>query len=231
MNHLNKLVFLSLACYLSACDAPTPNQTTDTVSLYADSTAALLDSIGKAADASAARVDSVANTVKAENPGGKHKFYASISEMVEELGDFSSENGTFKIISQSPLHIQISNQTDKNGKKELMKKIAMQEIVYVAYEAFATTNISKITITSVPSDIDEFTNNHKLVFINEAATTITITKEKARQVMQSHLGTTNFDDMIGVHVGDSYFAESPSPLLDKLKAEATIEQVINELKS
>jgi len=49
--------------------------------------------------------------------------------------------------------------------------------------------------------------------------------------MQARLGTSNFDDMFGVQVGQQYFAESPSPLLEKLRATIPIDKVIDELKS
>lgn len=216
MNHPNKLVFLSLAFYLSSCDAPATKQTNNTDLV---DTVALTEEV----DTAAISVPTVADLT--------HKHYESVMEMVEDRNDFSTEDGTLKLISKSPLHIQISHQEDKNQDVNRMKRVAMQYLISNAYAAFACTDVSKVTITSVPSDMDEFINNQKLVFLNAAAVTVTITRDKARQVMQSRVGTSNFDDMLGITVGKSYFADSPSPLLNKLKAEDTVEDVISELKS
>lgn len=230
MKHLNKLVFLSLACYLSSCDAPASDQTKDTVAEVTAAAPTEKDINATIAEATAA-IDSVANEANAAITRKKHKNYASVIEMIEESGDFSQENGTLKIISKSPLHIQIASAAGNIGDVEQMKWNAMQELIYVAYASFTMTNISQITITTVPYDAEQFLEHQKMALQNAAATTITITKEKARQVMQARLGTSNFDDMIGVQVGQSYFAESPSPLLEKLRATFPIDKVINELKS
>ncbi|WPQ63540.1 hypothetical protein SIO70_01505 [Chitinophaga sancti] len=229
MKHLNKLVFLSLACYLSSCDAPPSNQTHDTTAevAAAPTTDKEIDAVANEARAA---VDSIAN--EAGTPATKkHKHYASVIEMIEESGDFTQENGSMKVISKSPLHIQISSAAGNIDDLEQMKRNAMQELIYIAYASFTMTDIPQITITTVPYDAAQFIDHQKMVFQKAASTTITISREKARRVMQARLSTSNFDDMFGVQVGQQYFAESPSPLLEKLRATFPIEKVIDQLKS
>jgi hypothetical protein len=232
MNHLNKLTILPLAFFLSACDTSSTNQKNDTTTeanVIAVDTVDITDLDSVAAEAKAT-VDSIANEVN-NAADHEHKHYTSVMEMVEDRNDFTTEDGTLKLISKSPLHIQISTQEDKNQDVNRMKRVSSQFLVSTAYAAFACTDISKITITSVPCDVDEYIQHHKIALLHAAAVTVTITREKARQVMQSHVGTSNFDDMLGIPVGNSYSADSPSPLLLKLKAEETIDKLIQELKS
>lgn len=224
MKYLKKLAFLPLAIYLSSCDTPSPQQTSEAT---AEESFVPVDSVNL--DSALATTQTAIDTSEVSNK--THKHYASVMEMAEDRNDFSTEDGTLKLISQSPLHIQISAQDYKIQDVNRMRKVASQYLVSTAYAAFACTDISKITITSVPCDMDEYIQNHKIVLLNAAAVTVTITREKARQVMQSHVGTSNFDDMLGIAVGESYSADSPSPLLNKLKAEETIDKIIQELKS
>lgn len=155
----------------------------------------------------------------------KPKSYTSITEMIEDGGEYAADNNTFKIVSNNPLHIQISNIVMPSQSVEELKKTSMHAIVYVAYNAFASTNIKEITITSVPIIYDGATSKN-LGFKEEARYTATIKKEKAQQLMLKRIGTSNFADLLG----DGDFANSPSPAFDKLKSEDTIEEVLNELK-
>src|SRR5687767_7829270 len=56
-------------------------------------------------------VDTVAASPATDeaNPSKKHAFYSSITALIDSSGDYASDNGTFRIISNNPLHIQISN--------------------------------------------------------------------------------------------------------------------------
>lgn len=232
MKHLNKLTFLALACYLSSCDTPAKNQTNDATadapsSQYADA----VDQVTAAARAVVDSVSAFADTSMASPSDKKHKHYASVIEMVEATEDFTMENGTLKVLSKSPLHIQISSPNPNDIDLVQLKRNAMEDLVYIAYFTFAKTDISQITITAVPCDADKFLFHQKIVLMNDAATTITISKEKARRVMEAHVGTNNFDDMIGTQVGQNYFPESPSPLLEKLKLTFPVEKVIEDLRS
>jgi len=155
----------------------------------------------------------------------KHAFYTSIAALIDGSSDYASENGTFKIISNNPLHIQISNIAMPSQSLDELKKTAMHGIVYVAYDAFASTNINEIKITSVPIVYDG-AKNKNLGFAESARYTATIKKERARQVMQQRIGTSNFDDLLG----NGEFLNSPSPAFEKLKSEDTIEEVLNQLR-
>lgn len=166
---------------------------------------------------------------KNQNQVVKHAKYPTVSAMIDSSGDFSSDNGTFKILSESPLHIQISEITMNGTPDEQIKQETLKNIVYIAYQMFATTEIESVTITSIPLFFD--TEKHKSIGFNDNfKTTLTISKDNAKKVMEQFVGLTDFDDLLGADGGNGqYFPDSPSPKFDKLKSLDTIESVIKAL--
>lgn len=158
-----------------------------------------------------------------------HSFYATIAEMMEDDYGYASDNGTFKIISRKPLQIQISQILIPSMSDEEMKALSLEGLIYIAYMTFATTPIEVIAITSVPMVYDGATSKH-LGFNESARYTITIDKEKARQVMLKICGTSNFDDLLGYSENGKYLADSPTPIFEKLKSTDTSEEVFKLLK-
>lgn len=155
--------------------------------------------------------------------------YSTISEMVEDLGDYSADNNTFKVVSEKPLHIRISKMAMPGMQTEELQKMSMSAIIYNAYQAFASTDIEEIKITAVPINFDPESSKLK-GFNTSARYTVDINKEKARQVMQKIVGVSNFEDLLGVDgENGQYFENSPNKLFDKLKSEDTAEEVLREL--
>lgn len=66
--------------------------------------------------------------------------------------DFSEEDGSLKFISsdEEDLHVLVSNPILDSDVETVKEEIVMRDIVYVAFQSFAQTNIEKLTITSVP---------------------------------------------------------------------------------
>jgi hypothetical protein len=168
---------------------------------------------------------------ESQNKGAKHAKYQTVTAMLDSSGDFSSDNGTFKILSESPLHIQISEITLDARPDEQIKQETLKNIVYIAYQTFATTEIESLSITSVPLMFD--TEKQELIGYNDNfKTTLTIDRKKAKMVMEQFVGLTDFDDLLGMDTGEGlYFPNSPSPKFDKLKSIDTIENVINALRT
>jgi hypothetical protein len=164
-----------------------------------------------------------------QNQVVKHAKYPTVSAMIDSSGDFSSDNGTFKVLSESPLHIQISEITMNGTPDEKIKQETLKNIVYIAYQTFATTEIDSLTITSIPLIFD--TEKQKPIgYDNNFKTTLTINRDKAKKVMEQFVELTDFDDLLGADGGNGlYFPDSPSPKFEKLKSVDTIESVIKAL--
>lgn len=138
------------------------------------------------------------------------KKYKSVKEMLENANDFTAEQGTLKFINnnENNLHIQISKPIVKDDSDKIIEEIVKRDIVYVAFQAFAQTSINKITITSIPIDLE----NEKKYYDNYKKT-FTVTRNKADQIMQKEFGSVDYSILFinsdGIQV--------PSENFDKLK--------------
>lgn len=149
------------------------------------------------------------------------KKYNSVKEMLEDAHDFTIEEGTLKFINsdENNLHLQVSKYTVKGESDDIINQTVKRDIVYVAFQAFAQTSTNKITITSVPIDY-----NVKTKYYNQYKKTITITRQKADQIMQQEFGNTDysilFDRLNTIQI--------PSKNFDKLKFE-NLDKIYSEL--
>lgn len=149
------------------------------------------------------------------------KKYNSVKEMLEDAHDFTIEEGTLKFINsdENNLHLQVSKYTVKGESDDIINQTVKRDIVYVAFQAFAQTSTNKITITSVPIDY-----NVKTKYYNQYKKTITITRQKADQIMQQEFGNTDysilFDKLNTMQI--------PSKNFDKLKFE-NLDKIYSEL--
>lgn len=150
------------------------------------------------------------------------KKYSSVKAMLEDAHDFSIEQGTLKLINnnESDLHIQVSKPTIENEPDKVIIETVKRDIIYVAFQAFAQTSINKITITSVPIDF----NNQKKYY-NTYRQTVTVTRNKADQIMQKEFGTTDysilFADLNGIQVPSENFDQMKFENLDRIYSELT----------
>lgn len=149
--------------------------------------------------------------------------YNSVKEMLEDANDFTVEQGTLKFINEDEhnLHVQVSKRIVEGDSAKLINEIVKRDIIYVAFQAFAQTSIDKITITSIPIE-----HNDRAKYYTEYKKTITITREKANQIMENEFGTldysilfTNLDGML-----------VPSEAFSKLKF-TNLDQVFTQISN
>lgn len=115
--------------------------------------------------------------------------YKTIKEMFEASYDFSEEVGTLKFISleESKLHVQVSKPIFEGDLKNIIEEQVKRDIVYVAFQTFAQTDINALTITSVPNSND----NPKKYFDNYKKT-VKVNRERALLILKKYLDTDNF---------------------------------------
>lgn len=115
--------------------------------------------------------------------------FSTLKEMFISSADFSEDNNTLKFISsdEKNLHVQISKPILKGDTEDIKKEIVKRDIVYVAFQTFAQTNINELTITSIPVDFDnpkEYVEKYKM--------TVKIDKNKAKSILKKYLGNEDF---------------------------------------
>jgi len=90
----------------------------------------------------------------------KLQKFDTVVEMLSQAGDFNEEMGTLKILDRNPQNpqIQVSKPIVKGDIDKVVDEIVKRDIVYVAFQTFAQTQTDKITITSIPIDLEDKTN-------------------------------------------------------------------------
>lgn len=148
------------------------------------------------------------------------KKYTSVKAMLEDAHDFTLEQGTLKFINsdENNLHIQVSKPIIEGDFENVISSTVKRDIVYVAFQTFAKTSTNKITITSVPIDI-----NNQAKYYNEYQKTVTVTKEKANQIMQNEFGSVDysilFADLNGIQIPSNHFDKLKFENLDRIYSE------------
>jgi len=125
------------------------------------------------------------------------KQYPTVRAMLEDAGDYYEENGSLKFLSEEPnnTHIQVSKPISENDLENVIQDIVKRDIIYVAFQVFAQTNINEITITSIPKSL----NQDK--YFKQHSKTLKVNKSKAQQVLKKFLNTDDFSTLFTLENG------------------------------
>ncbi|MFC6098202.1 hypothetical protein ACFPVY_16235 [Flavobacterium qiangtangense] len=74
--------------------------------------------------------------------------------------------------------------------EDVKNDIVKRDIVYVAFQTFALTDVNELTVTAVPSELE----NQKKYF-DTYRKSLKIDREKARFVLKKYIGTENFQSL------------------------------------
>ena len=150
--------------------------------------------------------------------------YSTVTQMLKSAGDYKEKNGTLKVLSKEKEipHVQVSNWVFEGDTKELMVEQTKRDIIYLAFQTFAETDIDEIVITSVPLKMKDFKNRDK--YLEEYKNTKTIKREEARTIMNKYLYTTDFKALYEFKNGEMWlpnkkFSDLRFKYLDKVFSE------------
>lgn len=125
---------------------------------------------------------------------GPTKF-SSVPDMIQQFNDFSTDNGTFKVISKKPLHIQLSPEVFPNDLKKVISEQTERAAIYGIYRSFIHTDVDKVTVTAIPKiySKDDYLSADKV--------TITKTRAQALNDIQKFIPITDFSELT---ISDEY---------------------------
>ena len=149
------------------------------------------------------------------------KKYSSVLEALKAANDFSVENGTLKVLSKEgePIHIQVSKPIFEGDLEDAIIQQTKRDVVYVAFQAFAETDINELTVTSIPvKDKSNYVDKYKM--------TVTVNRVTAKNILKKYLATESFQDLYKLE-GTLYL---PSARFDKLKF-ADLDKVFSDLSN
>jgi len=165
--------------------------------------------------------NAIENSEKTESGKSLPKF-TTLKEMLEDSGDFNEEVGTLKYLSldENKLHVQVSKPILENDLENVKNEIVKRDIVYVAFQTFAQTNINELTITSIPDSSD----NPKKYF-EKYKQTVKIDREKAKTILKKYLESEDFsilyEEQNGMWLPSKNFSVLKFEKLNEVYAEMT----------
>jgi len=139
----------------------------------------------------------------------KPSVYGSPEKAIEALGDFESDNGTLKILSKAPLHIQLSPQVVEGDREDVIRVQTRKALLYGIYRTFIHTKVNEIKVTALP--IDLITDEPR----NEFKETIAISRAKALSAAQKILGVKSFEELVRGDAAPGIFKDSWSTVFEK----------------
>ncbi len=141
--------------------------------------------------------------------------YSTVIEMLNASGDFTGHNVELIDSSEENVHVRISSEFIKDEAESVMTEQVKRDIVYVTFQAFAQTDLNKITVTSIPIIRSSFNPNLEYdgKLQKSKKETISITRARATEIIEKYLQTKSFQDLYQLD-GTLYL---PSSKFDKLK--------------
>lgn len=120
--------------------------------------------------------------------------FSNISDMIEEFSDYSNSNGTYKILSLSPLHIQLSPMVVAGDFPEVIEEMIKRAMIYGVYRSFIHTDINQITVTAIPMEINF--KGGKPRYLKGYERTFSINRDNAQQLVQKYLKVSKLSQLI-----------------------------------
>lgn len=141
------------------------------------------NSAGKVAPATAQQASSIAPLQ-----------FADVPAMIEDFGDYSSENGSFKLISSKPLHLQLAPTVVSGDLPENVEREVRRAALYGVYRTLIHTNADAVIVTSVPNQVTM--NPHTSKLLGKPSLMITVTREQALQAVKHLVDAKQLSDLV-----------------------------------
>ncbi|MDK1034755.1 hypothetical protein QMS71_09410 [Cronobacter sakazakii] len=126
--------------------------------------------------------------------------FKNINELMENYNDYPTYNvdgndfPSFNVVSQKPLHIQISPQTLSGSSAQEVKYESDKAAIYAAYRTLYQTPAERVKITVLPISITP--QPRKVEYIEEGKYDFNITKKQAINLLRKHSNILNADQLM-----------------------------------
>ena len=120
--------------------------------------------------------------------------FGTVSEMVEDFGDFSAENGTFAVLSEQPLQVRFAATVVPGDLPENVNREVRRAALYGVYRTFLHTTAESVQVTAVPNQVT--INPYSSKLLNSPALKITVTRAQALAAAKALTGADALDDLV-----------------------------------
>ncbi|HHX6814692.1 TPA: hypothetical protein ACXJW0_006261, partial [Pseudomonas aeruginosa] len=145
---------------------------------------------------SAPTPEQLADAVKLSHAMGVNPLpmqYKTVPEMIEDLGDYSAENGSFKLVSSSPLQFQIATTVAAGDLPENVQRELRRATLYGVFRTFVHTNAEAVKVKAVPNLMTTATTR---AIQDKPNLEISVTREQALKAAQSLVPAERFTDLV-----------------------------------
>lgn len=120
--------------------------------------------------------------------------FATVTEMIDDKGDFSDENGTFKVISNEPLHIQLATEVVANDLDEVKLAEVRRVALYGVYRTLIHTDAPSVRVSALPMELT--LNPYTARYLDSPKVEIAVTRDEALQAVAGLIEVDAFEDLV-----------------------------------
>lgn len=124
----------------------------------------------------------------------KPLHFATVGEMIEDLGDYAAENGTFKLLSTEPLKIQLAPSIIPGDLPENNEREIRRAALYGVYRTLVHTDADKVTSVAVPREVNIREQTSKV--LSRPSLSITVTRAQALKAAGLFLKVQSAADLV-----------------------------------
>lgn len=121
--------------------------------------------------------------------------FPSISDMIEDRGDYAAENETFKLLSTSPLKIQLAPDVVPGDLPENVQRELRRAALYAVYRTFVHTNAKQVEVVAIPREV-HLGPTPTFKFLDKPNVRIRVTREQALMAAASLTKAKSYADLV-----------------------------------
>ncbi|EMO9523720.1 hypothetical protein RJ634_006306 [Pseudomonas aeruginosa] len=124
----------------------------------------------------------------------KPLHFATVGEMIEDRGDYSAENGSFKLLSAKPLKIQLAPSIVPGDLPENNAREIRRAALYGVYRTLVHTDADKVTVVAVPRELNIREQTSRL--LTRPSLSITVTRNQALEAASRFVKVETAADLV-----------------------------------
>lgn len=124
----------------------------------------------------------------------KPLHFATVGEMIEDRGDYSAENESFKLLSAKPLKIQLAPSIVPGDLPENNAREIRRAALYGVYRTLVHTDADKVTVVAVPRELNIREQTSKL--LTKPSLSITVTRAQALEAAGRFVKVESAADLV-----------------------------------
>lgn len=143
--------------------------------------------------------------------------FANVSEMIEDFGDYSESNGTYRLVSSEPLHIHLSPAVFKGDSETAVRSELKRSVIYGIYKTLAHTDAAHVRVSSTPIITSLRPISHTPV--ESPRKELSLSRSDALEALQAYIDVQDIFDVIAITKIGDFTLHTWSPEFENLYLE------------